>query len=81
MDLMTTDGLARIVAEVPLDTLLTGILEQPNFTNSPARLSGLLFLEQAPGRLLVDQVEQCNACLRSACGLRMAYNYFILFYF
>ena len=58
MDPMTT-GLARIVAEVPLDTLLTGILERPNFTNSPARLSGLLFLEQAPGRLtlLVDQVE------------------------
>jgi len=60
MDPMTT-GLARIVAEVPLDTLLTGILERPNFTNSPARLglSGLLFLEQAPGRLtlLVDKVE------------------------
>jgi len=37
MDPTIADNLASIVANVPLDKLLTVILEQPNFTTSPAR--------------------------------------------
>ena len=36
MDLTVTDSLASILAKVPLHTLLTEILEQPNFQKSPA---------------------------------------------
>ena len=39
MDPTTVDSLASIVAKVPLHTLITVILDQPNFTTSPARAS------------------------------------------
>ena len=37
MDTTIADNLASIVAKVPLHTLLPVILEQPNFTSSPAQ--------------------------------------------
>jgi hypothetical protein len=50
------DGLASIVARVPLDTLLKEILERPDFTTTPAQ-AAIIHNADALTRLLFNHPE------------------------
>ena len=61
----TIDSLASIVTKVPLDTLLTEILEQPNFTKSPAR-AAIIANTDALACLLFNHPETRDSALKVA---------------
>ena len=65
MDPTVADSLASIVANVPLDTLLTVILEQPNFTSSPAQ-AAIIDNVDALARLLFNHPETQKSAQRVA---------------
>ena len=67
MDLTIADSLASIVAKVPLDTLLTVILEQLNFTKTPARVA-IIDNADALAHLLFNHPETRDSAQRVAFG-------------
>src|SRR6266481_3698284 len=65
MDPTIAENLASVVAKVPLHTLLTVILDQPNFTTSPAR-TAIINNTDAVMRLLFNHPETRESAQRVA---------------